>query len=100
VMSQIQKLAEKGNIAIFGTSVAGMAFYGAFREQVRFFVDEDPARIGRSYDGKPVIAPKDAPKDVPVIMALPPERAKRVARRLRTTGMLPVVPPDLHVGRA
>ena len=99
VMSQVHKLAKNGGVGIFGTSVAGMAIYGAFRERVGFFVDEDPARAGRSYDGKPVVAPKDVPKGVPVIMALPPERARRAAHRLENSGMLTVVPPALHTSK-
>jgi SAM-dependent methyltransferase len=95
LMSQIRELSDKSAIGIFGTSVAGMALYGAFREQVRFFVDEDPSRIGRTYDGKPVIAPKDVPADVPVFMALPPNRAKKAAVRLASTGMRAVCPPPL-----
>lgn len=33
-------------IGIFGTSVAGIALYGAFRDRVAFLVDEDPLRVG------------------------------------------------------
>jgi SAM-dependent methyltransferase len=96
VMAQIENLAAKSKIGIFGTSVAGMAFYGAFRDRVAFFVDEDPARIGKSYQGTPVLGPKEA-RSVPVIMALPPERAQRAAERLRATGMRAVCPPPLVV---
>jgi len=95
LMSQIRELSDKSAIGIFGTSVAGMAVYGAFREHVQFFVDEDSSRIGRTYDGKPVMAPKDVPADVPVIMALPPNRAKKAAMRLASTGMRAVCPPPL-----
>jgi hypothetical protein len=94
-MAQIEALASKGRIGIFGTSVAGMAFYGAFRDRVAFFVDEDPSRIGKSYQGKPVVAPKDADPETPVIMALPPERAQKAAQRLSATGMRAVCPPPL-----
>ncbi|MGA2892829.1 MAG: class I SAM-dependent methyltransferase [Xanthobacteraceae bacterium] len=97
VMTQIAAVAKNSQIGIFGTSVAGMAFYGAFRDRVGFFVDEDPARIGKFYDGKPVIAPNDAPGDIPVFMALPPERARNSAERLSTTGMRAVCPPPLSI---
>jgi SAM-dependent methyltransferase len=95
VMTQIAAVAKDNQIGIFGTSVAAMAFYGAFRDRVAFFVDEDPARIGKIYDGKPVIAPKDAPKDAPVIMALPPSRAAKAAERLAAIGLRSVCPPPL-----
>lgn len=95
LMAQVRDCAKHSQIGIFGTSVAGMAFYGEFRDRVAFFVDEDPARIGKIYDGRPVIAPSDAPADTPVVMALPPERAKRAAERLAATGMRAICPPPL-----
>ena len=87
LVAEVRNFAKQGEIGIFGTSVAGMAFYGEFRDRVAFFVDEDPARIGKAYDGRPVIAPREAPGGTPVVMALPPERAKRTAERLAGTGM-------------
>lgn len=67
---------------IFGTAIAGMALYGALRERVAFFVDEDPSRVGRSYDGKPILLPQDVPSDATVFIALAPEAATRVGQRL------------------
>jgi hypothetical protein len=95
--AQIRALTEKSPIGIFGTSVAAMAFYGAFRDRVTFFIDEDPDRIGKIYDGKPVLAPASTHRDVPVIMALPPERAQLVAERLKETNMHMICPPPLIV---
>ena len=97
VMALIAAAAKNSEIGIFGTSVAAMAFYGAFRDRVAFFVDEDPARIGKIYDSKPVIAPKDAPGEIPVFMALPPERARKSAERLSATGLRAVCPPPLPI---
>lgn len=98
VIAQVRDLAKDGPIGIFGTSVAGMAFYGAFRDRVAFFVDEDPARIGKSYDGKPVLSPVQAPKGQPVFVALPPDRATRLVDRLGgTTAASFVAPPTLSV---
>jgi SAM-dependent methyltransferase len=97
VMAQIESLAENGQIGIFGTSVAGMAFYGAFRDRVDFFVDEDPARIGKTYQGTPVLAPADAHPDIPVVMALPPARARKAAERLSSTRMRAVCPPPFVI---
>jgi SAM-dependent methyltransferase len=95
LMTQIETLATKSRIGIFGTSVAAMALYGAFRDRVAFFVDEDPARIGMTYQDTPVLAPHAASPDVPVIMALPPERARKAAERLADTGLRAVCPPPL-----
>jgi len=98
VVAQVRALTKDSQIGIFGTSVAGMAFYGAFRDRVGFFVDEDPARIGKTYDGKPVLSPAQTPKGQPVFVALPPERATRLVERLAgTTAGLFVAPPALSI---
>ncbi|HUD88232.1 MAG TPA: methyltransferase domain-containing protein [Xanthobacteraceae bacterium] len=97
VMAQIEALASDGPIGIFGTSIAAMALYGVFRERVAFFVDEDLARVGKTYQGTPVLAPKNAHRGVPVVMALPPERAQKAAERLSATGMHAVCPPPFVV---
>jgi len=97
VVAQVGDLAKSGPIAIFGTSVAAMALYGAFRDKVSFFVDEDPSRIGKSYDGKPVVSPVAAKRGVPLIMALPPSRAEKVAERLTSSGLRPVCMPPLAI---
>jgi SAM-dependent methyltransferase len=87
VITSARALASKSEIGIFGTSVAGMALYGILRDRVGCFVDEDPARTGKSFDGRPVLAPADVPRGTPVLIALPPERAQRAAERLASTGM-------------
>ena len=96
-LASARALANDSNIGIFGTSIAGMGLYGALRDRVAFFIDEDPARIGRSYDGKPVLAPADAPARVPVFIALPPDRAQKVVERLAATGMRSVCPPAFPI---
>jgi len=60
---------------------------------VPFFVDEDPNRIGRRCDGKPIIAPAEVPHDVPVFLGLPPAAAHAVAARCRQLGINCVLPP-------
>jgi SAM-dependent methyltransferase len=92
VVAQVRGLGT-GQIGIFGTSVAAMAFYGEFRERVAFFVDEDPARVGKSYDGKPVYSPAQAPAGKPVLVALPPNRAERVVERLSDRSKATFVAP-------
>ena len=81
VLASAQSIADKGPLAIFGTAIAGMALYGALKDSVEFFVDEDPHRIGRHYDGKPVIAPNSAPRDVPILLAFPSASAHYVAQK-------------------
>jgi SAM-dependent methyltransferase len=89
-------VAEAGPIGIFGTAIAGMAAYSAFKGKTQFFVDEDPRRIGRQYDGKLVLSPAQAPKDTPVLLALPPQQAGPLAERCRSVGLTCICPPPLR----
>ena len=94
-MAMAQEQASQGPIAIFGTAIAAMAFYGALKEHVMFFVDEDPNRIGRHYDGRLVFAPDQAPKNIPVFLALPGRQAQLVAERCRNAaGLYCICPPE------
>jgi SAM-dependent methyltransferase len=93
VFDSAQAVADKGPVAIFGTAIAGMALYGAFKNSVEFFVDEDPHRIGRQFDGKPVIAPAAAPRNIPILLAFPPPNAELVARKCGALGLNCILPP-------
>ena len=95
VFAAARAASAKGQLAIFGTAIAGMALYEMLRDHVPFFVDEDPSRIGRYFDGKPVLAPADVPSHVPVFIALIPERAQPVAERCRQLGLHCILPPPL-----
>jgi SAM-dependent methyltransferase len=82
VFAQVQSLAKCGPIGVFGTSIAGMAVYGSVRNQVSFFVDEDPSRIGNFFDGKPILPPSAIPANHPVFVAFPTNKAVSLATRL------------------
>lgn len=71
------------SFGIFGTSISGMWLYGALRAQVAFFVDEDRTRVGNTFDGKPVIAPQDAPAGSTIFLPLNPDSAANVCKRLQ-----------------
>jgi SAM-dependent methyltransferase len=94
VVAQAETAASGETIGIFGTAIAGMALYGALRDRVAFFVDEDMNRVGRDYDGKPVFSIAEAPKNVPVFIAMPPQSAVAVARRCSQAGLRCIVPPN------
>ena len=68
---------------IFGTANAATWLATELGDQVKFFVDEDPNRIGRTYMGKPVVAPKDIPVASTVYLALAPSLASKIAQRLQ-----------------
>lgn len=71
-----------GPIGIFGTSIAGTWLAGSVQDQVAFFVDEDPNRIGRYHLNKPIVAPDEIKDGSRVLIPLPPAISIKVAHRL------------------
>lgn len=76
------RLASHGRFGIFGTSIAGIWLYGAAREQVDFFVDEDPNRVGRHIDRIPILHPAQVDAGASVLLAMPCAIAERLYQRL------------------
>lgn len=81
-----------GSFGIFGTSIAGTWLATALGDSVRFFVDEDPHRIGRTYMGKPVLAPQGVAPGSTVFLALAPTLAQAIGKRLSQYSLELVVP--------
>ena len=77
-----QTASDAESFGIFGTSIAGMWLYGALREHVDFFVDEDESRIGCKYDGRPIISPRDVPSHATVFMPMVRKTAEIIVGRL------------------
>ena len=90
--------ARPGAFGIFGTSISGMWLYGALGEDVAFFVDEDRTRVGKSFEGKPIIAPGDVPEGASVFLPLHPNAAAGICQRLQGVGRgLFIEPPPLDL---
>lgn len=70
------------NFGIFGTSVAATWLASGLGDAVRFFVDEDPAREGRSHMGKPILKPAEIPANAVVYLAFLPAVSAAIANRL------------------
>ena len=66
---------------VFGTSIAGSWLAGILGEKIKFFVDEDPGRVGKRYMNRLILAPHDIPKNSQVILALTPSIADRIAKK-------------------
>ncbi|MFN4284027.1 MAG: class I SAM-dependent methyltransferase [Alphaproteobacteria bacterium] len=77
-----QAAAQAANFGMFGTSIGGNWLLGELGERIAFFVDEDPARVGSLYEGRPVMAPADLAGGATVFMALPPAIARHIVARL------------------
>lgn len=81
--------------SVFGSSVSGIWLYGALADRIAFFVDEDPTRIGRTFDGKPILAPDQVPAEATVFIPLIAPTAARVAERLADKPGRYVRPPAM-----
>ena len=77
-----RELSAAQPFGIFGTSISGMWLYGALKDRVEFFVDEDPSRVGRFFEGRPIFAPADAPAESTVYVPLNPIISASVSTRL------------------
>ncbi|HLG83120.1 MAG TPA: class I SAM-dependent methyltransferase [Bradyrhizobium sp.] len=89
--------ASAETFGIFGTSISGMWLYGALRERVSFFVDEDASRVGGSFEGVPILSPEQAPAGATVFVPLHPDVARRVAGRHAGSPAIYVEPPRFDV---
>jgi hypothetical protein len=88
--------AEDGGIGVLGTSIAGTWVGNSLEGAVRFFVDEDPDRIGRQFMDRPVIHPSSVPAGAGVYVAFPPAQARSIQTRLseRFPAVRWLVPPE------
>lgn len=77
----------QGRFGIFGTSVAATWLAAGLGDAVSFFVDEDPARRGRSHLGRPILRPEDVSREAQVYLAFPTEAARAIAGRLSALGL-------------
>jgi len=72
---------------IFGSSNVAVWLNGIFDDQIKFFVDEDPNRIGKNLYNKPIFSPNEVPNGSAVYLALIPSVAKHVSARLQRPGI-------------
>ena len=72
-----------------------MWLYGALREKVDFFVDEDRSRVGRQYQGRTIYLPEDVPAGADVFVPLVPDVAASVAQRCAHLPACFHLPPSL-----
>jgi SAM-dependent methyltransferase len=80
------------DFGIFGTAIAATWLFGSLADRVTFFVDEDPARIGQTHEGRPILAPDRIPSGATVFVPLVPDVASAVAARLNALGVATRVP--------
>jgi SAM-dependent methyltransferase len=74
------------SFGLFGTAIAATWLLQALPGHVRFLVDEDPDRIGRTHLGLPILAPSEVPEGSDVFVGLSPLLSHAIAARLETPG--------------
>jgi SAM-dependent methyltransferase len=79
---QARTLASHKPFGLFGTSIAATFLSGELGVTVDFFVDEDPNRQGKTWCGRPIYAPSNAPAGGHVFIGLPPVVADRILARM------------------
>ena len=92
-----RECSQQENFGLFGTSIATTWLFAEIGDGVSFFVDEDPARIGKTFMGRPVYHPSEAPAGSHVFIALSRTLAESVEQRLARTGVEFHLPPPTDV---
>ena len=87
MLAHARSRAGEGRFGIFGTSVAATWLAAGLGDAVSFFVDEDPARRGRTHLGRPIVRPEEVSSEAQVYLAFPPETALAIAERLSGLGL-------------
>jgi SAM-dependent methyltransferase len=91
VAEQARRFSEQSDFGLFGTSIAATWLDAQLGGKARYFVDEDPSRVGRQHLGRGILAARDIPTGGHVFVPLPAAQADGVARRIREAR------PDLKV---
>jgi 2-polyprenyl-3-methyl-5-hydroxy-6-metoxy-1,4-benzoquinol methylase len=96
MLAHARASAGSARFGIFGTSVAATWLAGGLGDAVKFFVDEDPGREGRSHLGRPILKPAEIPPGAVVYLAFVREVADEIRRRLADLAVMFAAPPAVH----
>jgi 2-polyprenyl-3-methyl-5-hydroxy-6-metoxy-1,4-benzoquinol methylase len=94
VVEAAHRCAAASDFGLFGTSVAATWLGSELGDRVRYFVDEDPSRVGKTFMGRPVHAPSQVPPGGQVFLVLARGLAEAVERRLARPGVTYHLPPS------
>ncbi|MCX6122152.1 MAG: class I SAM-dependent methyltransferase [Ignavibacteriales bacterium] len=98
IVHQAKQVAASRSLGIFGTSVAATWLWSELISQVKFFVDEDPSRLGRTHCGLPILTPAQVDQDAAVYLCLAPKVAETVQARLSSQIPHIIMPPSFSNG--
>jgi hypothetical protein len=84
VMGQAQQVAAgSAHFGLFGSAIAVTWLYQGVTDRVRFFVDEDPQRKGRTHLGIPILTPDQVPAESDVFVGVSPALSDKLLARLQ-----------------
>ncbi len=81
IIKNAKKLKSNGEFGIFGTSISATWLYN-YCPEVKFFLDEDPNRVGKTLFDKPIYSPTEMyDSDIPIIFPMSQKIAKSIIDR-------------------
>jgi hypothetical protein len=85
-MGEAQQVASgSANFGLFGSAIAATWLYQGMSDRVRFFVDEDPQRVGRTHLGLPILSPEQVPAEADVFVGVSPTISGKLMARLQSS---------------
>lgn len=75
------------DLGLFGTSIAATWLCSLLGERVRYFVDEDPHRVGRTHMNRPILSPAQLKSGQNVLVCLTPTMSRSIIERLSRPGV-------------
>ena len=73
---------------MYGTGPAAAWVGAVLGGKVHAYLDDDPARMGSTFNGKPVLPPREIGKSMPVIAPFPDYQAGWIAERNKDLNMV------------
>ena len=84
----------KGPLGVLGSSIAANWLIPHAPDRFSHILDEDFGKQGELLHGCRIIAPNEAPPDLPVCLPFSPRIARRIAERLRELPLKFIYPGD------
>ena len=85
VLGEARQVASgSANFGLFGSAIAATWLYQGMSDRVRFFVDEDPQRVGRTHLGLPILSPEQVPAEADVFVGVSPTISGTLMARLQS----------------
>ncbi|NWH04962.1 class I SAM-dependent methyltransferase [Desulfobacter latus] len=85
--------AKKVPVAVFGTAYVGRWMAHILKANLRFFLDENKKLHKKIIQKVPVLLPEEVTEEIIVILAIPPQPAEKIMKRLAHMTKIKFLPP-------